>query len=175
MRKFFSAFLLLPLAVACQSIKSEAASAAEEYYLKYADRKDLTVALVSGYEKEGTTLNVVKLQAHDDATFRLLLDEFGVRSMPSADSQTPVANSETDRLSDSKNANELKVIVDGDTLGGKPTFSSLHELGSFLDTLLRVVASHDTGQDNPEKESGLCQQDPVASLMKTANVYGNSG
>ncbi len=53
--------LILILLVACQRDEAlpEATSAAKEVYLQYADRKDLTVALIGNYQG----YNAVMLQA----------------------------------------------------------------------------------------------------------------
>lgn len=145
MKKFFIPFLLLPLAIACQSIKSEAASAAEEYYLKYADRKDLTVALVSGYEKEGTTLNVVKLQAHDEPTFKQLLADFDVKTEPVADKQKPVADDASKTRTTTLTKNESFVVVNGDTLANAPVLSSFSIFGSYVDSVMGAIADAENG------------------------------
>ena len=204
MKNFFIPFLLLPLAIACQSIKSEAASAAEEYYLKYADRKDLTVALVSGYEKEGTTLNVVKLQAHDKQTFKQLLADFDVKTEPVGDKQKPVADDASKTRTTTLTKNESFVIVNGDTLANAPVLSSFSDFGSYVDSVMRTIAVDENGRLKVTKDTvydsvmtvrhrktydhGVLvseSSDTTAdadflnerrgALMKTASTYGNRG
>ena len=69
-------FSLLALA-ACQREEPdlpEATTTAQRLYLQYADRQDLTVALLGEYEG----YNAVMLQADDREGWHRLLDEFGV-------------------------------------------------------------------------------------------------
>lgn len=68
--------LLLFLLAACQREADlpEATSAAKEVYLQYADRKDLTVALIGDYQG----YNAVMLQAQDAEGWLHLCEEFGV-------------------------------------------------------------------------------------------------
>lgn len=70
----FSFFIFL---VACQREEQlpEATSAAKEVYLQYADRKDLTVALIGDYQG----YNTVMLQAQDKEGWLRLCEEFGVK------------------------------------------------------------------------------------------------
>ena len=69
-------FLMLLLLAACQREADlpEATSAAKEVYLHYADRKDLTVALIGDYQG----YNAVMLQAQDAEGWLRLCEEFGV-------------------------------------------------------------------------------------------------
>ena len=69
--------LILLLLAACQrdEMLPEATSAAKEVYLQYADRKDLTVALIGGYQG----YNAVMLQAQTTEDWLQLCEEFGVR------------------------------------------------------------------------------------------------
>ncbi|MBQ9586244.1 MAG: hypothetical protein IJR26_00045 [Bacteroidales bacterium] len=68
--------LLLLLLAACQREADlpEATSAAKEVYLQYADRKDLTVAMIGDYQG----YNAVMLQAQDVDSWLRLCEEFGV-------------------------------------------------------------------------------------------------
>ena len=72
--------LLLPLIIlllaACQreAEMPEATSAAKEVYMQYADRKDLTVAMIGDYQG----YNAVMLQAQDAEDWLRLCEEFGV-------------------------------------------------------------------------------------------------
>ena len=67
---------MLLLLAACQreSDLPEATSAAKEVYLQYADRKDLTVAMIGAYQG----YNAVMLQAQDAEGWLRLCEEFGV-------------------------------------------------------------------------------------------------
>ena len=69
--------LILLLLVACQrdELLPKATSAAKEVYLQYADRKDLTVALIGDYQG----YNAVMLQAQTTEDWLRLCEEFGVR------------------------------------------------------------------------------------------------
>ena len=75
--------LVLLLLVACQRDETlpEATSAAKEVYLQYADRKDLTVALIGDYQG----YNAVMLQAQTREDWLQLCEEFGVRKYVDAD------------------------------------------------------------------------------------------
>lgn len=53
----------------------EATSAAKEVYMQYADRKDLTVAMIGDYQG----YNAVMLQAQDAEGWLRLCEEFGVK------------------------------------------------------------------------------------------------
>lgn len=68
--------LLLLLLTACQREEPlpEATTAAKAIYLKYADRTDLTVALVGGYRG----FNAVMFEAPDHEAWLQLCDDFGV-------------------------------------------------------------------------------------------------
>ena len=69
--------LILLLLVSCQhdEMLPEATSAAKEVYQQYADRKDLTVALIGDYQG----YNAVMLQAQTTEDWLRLCEEFGVR------------------------------------------------------------------------------------------------
>ena len=69
--------LTVLLWVACQRDETlpEATSAAKEVYLQYADRKDLTVALIGDYQG----YNAVMLQAQTTEDWLRLCEEFGVK------------------------------------------------------------------------------------------------
>ena len=91
--------LILILLVACQRDEAlpEATSAAKEVYLQYADRKDLTVALIGDYQG----YNAVMLQAQTTEDWLRLCEEFGacgcrsighIKSVRSHDSQFQYRN-----------------------------------------------------------------------------------
>ena len=69
--------LTLLLLAACQheNVLPEATTAAKEVYLQYADRKDLTVALIGDYQR----YNAVMLQAQTTEDWLRLCEKFGVK------------------------------------------------------------------------------------------------
>ncbi len=73
-RLLFPLFFLLFVACQREEVLPEATSAAKEVYLQYADRKDLTVALIGDYQG----YNAVMLQAQDAEGWLRLCEEFGV-------------------------------------------------------------------------------------------------
>lgn len=75
--------LILLLLVACQRDDTlpEATSAAKKVYMQYADRKDLTVALIGDYQG----YNAVMLQAQTTEDWLRLCEEFGVKKHVDAD------------------------------------------------------------------------------------------
>lgn len=75
MKRLLLPFMLLLLA-ACQREADlpEATSAAKEVYLQYADRKDMTVAMIGDYQG----YNAVMLQAQNAEGWLRLCEEFGV-------------------------------------------------------------------------------------------------
>ena len=76
MRRLLFLFLVILLAVSCQREDElpEATSAAMEVYRQYADRKELTVALIGDYKG----YNAVMLQADNPEEWLRLCTEFGV-------------------------------------------------------------------------------------------------
>ena len=75
-------FSIFNFLVACQREElPETTSAAKEVYLQYADRKDLTVALIGDY----CGYNAVMLQAQDASGWLQLCEEFGVQKHVNAD------------------------------------------------------------------------------------------
>ena len=75
--------LSLLLLVACQRDETmpETTSAAKEVYLQYADRKDLTVALIGNYQG----YNAVMIQAQTTEDWLRLCEDFEVRKHMDAD------------------------------------------------------------------------------------------
>lgn len=73
---FFLAIALLLCSCQREDTFPEATSAAMEVYAKYADREDLTVALLGGYDG----YNAVMMQADDIEGWHRLLEEFAMRS-----------------------------------------------------------------------------------------------
>lgn len=82
MKRILFPLLLILLTFGCQREEDlpEATSAAKEVYLQYADRKDLTVALIGDYQG----YNAVMLQAQDNAGWLRLCEEFGINQMVDA-------------------------------------------------------------------------------------------
>ena len=113
----FSFFLFL---VACQREElPEATSAAKEVYLQYADRKDLTVALIGDY----CGYNAVMLQAQDKKGWLRLCKEFGIKQMVDAHALDTV-----------KVSNLTKSSMHLDNFDGTPGEAITH----LLDSLLQV-------------------------------------
>ena len=115
--------LILLLFVACQRDETlpEATSAAKEVYLQYADRKDLTVALIGNYQG----YNAVMLQAQTKEEWLQLCEEFGVRKHMDADAL------DTSRVS-------------GLTIASVNTahYNSLEDFESHSDSCIREAVSH---------------------------------
>ena len=115
--------LILLLLAACQhdDVLPEATSAAKEVYLQYADRKDLTVALIGNYQG----FNAVMLQAQTKEDWLQLCDEFGVRGHVDAEAL------DTSRVS-------------GLTIASVNTanYNSLEDFESHSDSCIREAVSH---------------------------------
>ena len=70
MKRLIFPFILLLVACQHEEVMPEATSAAKEVYLQYADRKDLTVALIGNYQG----YNAVMLQAQTKEDWLQLCD-----------------------------------------------------------------------------------------------------
>ena len=128
-------FLMLLLLAACQRDADlpETTSAANEVYQQYADRKDLTVAIIGDYQG----YNAVMLQAQDAEGWLRLCEEFGVGKRVDA-----VALDST-RISSLKsvsfNADTLRFCGNLDSL---PLPGSIGEIfADLLDSLVRSKTS----------------------------------
>ena len=115
--------LILLLLAACQhdDVLPEATSAAKEVYLQYADRKDLTVALIGNYQG----FNAVMLQAQTKEDWLQLCDEFGVRNHVDSEAL------DTSRVSGLTIANF-----------NTGTYNSLEDFESRADSNIREMVSH---------------------------------
>ena len=114
--------LILILLVACQRDEAlpEATSAAKEVYLQYADRKDLTVALIGDYQG----YNAVMLQAQTTEDWLHLCEEFGVRK-----------HVDTDALDTTKVSS---LTISSFKTGG---YNSLEDFESHADSSIREMVS----------------------------------
>ena len=102
--------LVLLLLVACQheTVLPEATSAAKEVYLQYADRKDLTVALIGDYQG----YNAVMLQAQTTEDWLQLCEEFGVKKHVDADElDTTRVSSLTIASFNTRNYNNIEDVM----------------------------------------------------------------
>ena len=102
--------LVLLLLVACQheTMLPEATSAAKEVYLQYADRKELTVALIGDYRG----YNAVMLQAQNIGDWLRLCEEFGVRKHVDADAlDTTKVSSLTIASFNTGNYNDIEDVM----------------------------------------------------------------
>ena len=115
--------LILLLLAACQpdDVLPEATSAAKDVYLQYADRKELTVALIGNYQG----YNAVMLQAQTKEDWLQLREEFGVRN-----------NIDAEALDTSR--------VSGLTIASVNTanYNSLEDFESHSDSCIQEAVSH---------------------------------
>ena len=193
MKRLLLPFLIL-LLTACQRDFDlpEATSAAKEVYLQYADRKDLTVALVGDYQG----YNAVMLQAQDAEGWLRLCEEFGVGKR--VDAAALDSTKVTSLTSVSCNADTLRFCGPIDSL---PLPGSVGELFSdLLDSLIRektgygivdtaysyihsehwadgeLVDSSTTASGQPSHGApGLQLPLPKGRLLRTATGHGNRG
>lgn len=107
----------------------EATSAAKEVYLHYADRKDLTVALIGNYQG----YNAVMLQAQDNESWLRLCEEFGVRKEVDADAL------DSTRVSSLKNVKGRSMSFRFDSIG-----SVGEALALVMDSIRREASSSDS-------------------------------
>ena len=175
--------LLLPLIIlllaACQreAEMPEATSAAKEVYMQYADRKDLTVAMIGDYQG----YNAVMLQAQDAEGWLRLCEEFGVgkRVDATALDSTRVSSLTIGKVRsvDGDNLQALKDLLGDDSvmlgniLSNTPakvridtSFSITHR--EHWNHGVLVDSSTSTAADNPQKE---------VDLMQRAIVHGHNG
>jgi hypothetical protein len=128
--------LILLLLMGCQRETDlpEATSAAKEVYQQYADRKDLTVAMIGDY----LGYNAVMLQAQDAEGWLRLCEEFGVGK------HVDIASLDSARVSSLKN-----VSFNADTFrfsGHPDTIQFPGTIGEFFTDLLDSVAVSGTGR-----------------------------
>ncbi|MBR3411918.1 MAG: hypothetical protein IKG81_04430, partial [Bacteroidales bacterium] len=121
MKRLIFPFILLLVACQHEEVMPEATSAAKEVYLQYADRKDLTVALIGNYQG----YNAVMLQAQTKADWLQLCEEFGVRGHVDAEAL------DTSRVSGLTIANF-----------NTGTYNSLEDFEPHSDSVIREAVSH---------------------------------
>lgn len=178
------------LMVACQHEEPlpEATTAAKEIYLKYADRTDLTVALVGGYRG----FNAVMFEAPDREAWLQLCNDFGVHHREDAGALDSV------RVSSLKTAITRSYTLDSVPGIGEAFTQVLQDLMAQkvdrrpidtilcvdtvirLDTLISSSVHYDHGVlidsivDSTIRSSGL-QSSTADPLMQTARQHGDSG
>ena len=165
-------FALLALA-ACQReeiLLPEATTAAQQLYQQYADRQDLTVALLGEYEG----YNAVMLQADDREGWHRLLDEFGVAES--------VVDEEPGAKVSQATVQGVRVLNDGEGIGDllAGLFDSLVSVSIDSAYTIHSTAQYDHGTQvasSCDTTYGLPPVDTaaVAPLMQTALANGNRG
>jgi hypothetical protein len=176
--------LLLPLIIlllaACQREAElpEATSAAKDVYMQYADRKDLTVAMIGDYQG----YNAVMLQAQDAEGWLRLCEEFGVgkRVDATALDSTKVSSltigkvrsTDGDDLQTLKNMLGDDSVIIGNILSNAP-------VNILIDTSFSIIRSEHWNQGilmdfSTLTDTGNLQQKEV-DLMQRAIVHGHSG
>ena len=176
--------LLLPLIIlllaACQREAElpEATSAAKDVYMQYADRKDLTVAMIGDYQG----YNAVMLQAQDAEGWLRLCEEFGVgkRVDATALDSTKVSSltigkvrsTDGDDLQTLKNMLGDDSVIIGNILSNAP-------VNILIDTSFSIIRSEHWNQGilmdfSTLTDTGNLQQKDV-DLMQRAIVHGHSG
>ncbi len=176
--------LLLPLIIlllaACQREAElpEATSAAKDVYMQYADRKDLTVAMIGDYQG----YNAVMLQAQDAEGWLRLCEEFGVgkRVDATALDSTKVSSltigkvrsTDGDDLQTLKNMLGDDSVIIGNILSNAPA-------NILIDTSFSIIRSEHWNQGilmdfSTLTDTGNLQQKEV-DLMQRAIVHGHSG
>lgn len=159
--------LLILLAVSCQREElPEATSAAKEVYLQYADRKDLTVALIGDYHG----YNAVMLQAQTKEDWLRLCEEFGVQKHVDADA-----------LDTTRVTSITKSSIQIDNFEGTPG----EAVTLLLDSLLKVAEQSEMVTHRENYAQGVLVDSsttvgedtiPVSDrLMQTARSHGHIG
>lgn len=176
--------LLLPLIIlllaACQREAElpEATSAAKDVYMQYADRKELTVALIGDYKG----YNAVMLQAQDAEGWLRLCEEFGVGKRVDATALDSakvssltigkVRSTDGDDLQTLKNMLGDDSVIIGNILSNAP-------VNILIDTSFSIIRSEHWNQGilmdfSTLTDTGNLQQKEV-DLMQRAIVHGHSG
>ena len=186
---FFN-FLMMLLLTGCQREADlpETTSAAKEIYMQYANRKDLTVALIGDYQG----YNAVMLQAQDAEGWLRLCKEFAVNE------HIEVSTLDTNRVSSLKT---MSFTADTVSFFGNPDTMQLPGIigeffGNLLDSVMRNETGHllrdtafavtrherwvngqlvDTGSDTVIGNEARRQTRPNDRLLNTANDHGNGG
>ena len=172
--------LIILLLAACQREAElpEATSAAKEVYMQYANRKDLTVAMIGDYQG----YNAVMLQAQDAEGWLRLCEEFGVgkRVDATALASTKVSSltigkvrsTDGDDLQTLKNMLGDDSVIIGNILSNAP-------VNILIDTSFSIIRSEHWNQGilmdfSTLTDTGNLQQKEV-DLMQRAIVHGHSG
>lgn len=176
--------LLLPLIIlllaACQREAElpEATSAAKEVYMQYADRKDLTVAMIGDYQG----YNAVMLQAQDAEGWLRLCEEFGVgkRVDATALDSTKVSSLTIGKVrsTDGDDLQTLKNRFGNDSVIIENILSNA-PVNILIDTSFSIIRSEHWNQGilmdfSTLTDTGNLQQKEV-DLMQRAIVHGHSG
>lgn len=176
--------LLLPLIIlllaACQREAElpEATSAAKDVYMQYADRKDLTVAMIGDYQG----YNAVMLQAQDAEGWLRLCEEFGVgkRVDATALDSTKVSSLTIGKVrsTDGDDLQTLKNMLGDDSVIIENILSNA-PVNILIDTSFSIIRSEHWNQGilmdfSTLTDTGNLQQKEV-DLMQRAIVHGHSG
>ena len=176
--------LLLPLIIlllaACQREAKlpEATSAAKEVYMQYADRKDLTVAMIGDYQG----YNAVMLQAQDAEGWLRLCEEFGVGKRVDATALDSTKLSSLTigkvRSTDGDDLQTLKSMLGDDSVIIGNILSNA-PVNILIDTSFSIIRSEHWNQGilldfSTLTDTGSPQKD-VVDLMQHAIVHGHSG
>lgn len=189
---FHFSFFVFVLGCQREADLPEATSAAKDVYMQYADRKDLTVAMIGDYQG----YNAVMLQAQDAEGWLRLCEEFGVGKHVDAAALDSVKVSSL--KSASFNADSLRFCGNLDSLPLQGSvgdiFADLLDLlvrsktgGGIFDTAYSYVHSEhwDNGVlvDSSTNVSGHPSNGghnfpiapPIDRLLRTATEHGNRG
>ena len=188
MKRILFPLLLILLAVSCQREEElpEATSAAKEVYLQYADRKDLTVALIGDYQG----YNAVMLQAQTKEDWLRLCEEFGVQKQVDADALDTTRVTSITRSSILIDNHEgtpgeavtllldslMKVAEQSEMTDGRLVATRIDTIR--IDTLSTVTHRENYAQGVLIDSSTTVGEDtiPVSDrLMQTARSHGNIG
>ena len=176
--------LLLPLIIlllaACQREAElpEATSAAKDVYMQYADRKELTVALIGDYKG----YNAVMLQAQDAEGWLRLCEEFGVGKRVDATALDSAKVSSLTigkvRSTDGDDLQTLKNMLGDDSVIIENILSNA-PVNILIDTSFSIIRSEHWNQGilmdfSTLTDTGNLQQKEV-DLMQRAIVHGHSG
>ena len=139
-------FMLLLTACQREEELPTATTAAKEIYLKYADRSDLTVALVGGYRG----FNAVMIEAPDRETWLALCEDFGVHHMADANALDTV---------------NISSITS--TLTSCYTFDSIPSIEETVDQVLKELMAHEI--DGRRIDTIIC----VDTAISVDTVFSN--
>lgn len=137
MKRLLYFILIFISLVGCQREElPETTSAAKDVYLQYADRKDLTVALIGDFKG----YNAVMLQAQDAEGWLRLCEEFGVQKHVDADAldSTKVSSLKIANFNIDSNSSFGRIGADG-------TIEIPGTLGEFFTDLLDSVVKAEIG------------------------------